>query len=537
MKPRIFNKLSFKLLLSTFLLLVAFLSFHTYFTVYKLKKDVTQLYLQTAYNISDLIKNSTRYSMLHNKREDIYQIIKAVGNEKGVKRIRIYNKLGVITFSTDSTELLRTVDMDAEACVVCHDKSSKKYVSSPRDSIRIFESSTEGRILGLINPIKNDKDCYTSDCHAHSSNSKLLGVLDVMMTMKDADATVQENQANTIYSSVFITLIISGFVGIFILFLVNRPLKKLQEGINELGKGNFDFRILMRTKSELGDIAHEFNTMSRQLSQAYNEIKDWSENLNLKVEDKSKELKIIYEQVVQMEKMASLGKLSATVAHELNNPLEGILTYSKLILKKLGSIEKAGSIEKMDKYLRLIIEETARCGNIVKDLLLFSHRNVNEFVKADLVEIIERSLVLVEHHLDMNGIKLTKIFDLNSLVITCSPQKLQQAFLSLLINSIESMSGKGGTLKVNLSHDGENAIIRFSDEGSGIAERDIPFIFEPFFTTKDAMSGTGLGLSVVYGIISSHNGDIEVEKTSEMGTTFKIKLPLNMNLNNKEDGK
>ncbi len=537
MKPRIFNKLSFKLFLSTFLLLVAFLSFHTYFTVYKLKKDVTQLFLQTAYNISELIKNSTRYSMLHNKREDIYQIIKAIGNEKGVKRIRIYNKLGVITFSTDSTELLQTVDMDAEACVVCHDKSSKKYVSSPRDSIRIFASPSDERILGLINPIKNDIDCYTSDCHAHSSHSKLLGVLDVMMTMKDADATVLENQTNTIYSSVFITLIISGFVGIFILFLVNRPLKKLQEGINELGKGNLNFRIQMRSKSELGEIGREFNLMSRQLSQAYNEIKDWSENLNLKVEDKTKELKTIYEQVVQMEKMASLGKLSATVAHEINNPLEGILTYSKLILKKLGSIEKSGSIEKMDKYLRLIIEETSRCGNIVKDLLLFSHRSVNEFVKADLVEIIERSLILIEHHLDINGIKLGKVFDLNFLLLTCSPQKLQQAFLSLLINCIESMSGKGGKLIINLSHNEENAVIRISDEGSGIAERDLPFIFEPFFTTKDSLSGTGLGLSVVYGIIGSHNGEIEVEKTSVMGTTFKIKLPLNMNLNIKEDGK
>jgi len=532
MKPRIFNKLSFKLFLSTFLLLVAFLSFHTYITVYKLKKDVTQLYVQTAYNISDLIKNSTRYSMLHNKREDIYQTIKAIGNEKGVKRIRIYNKLGVITFSTDSTELLRSVDMNAEACIVCHDKSSRKYVSSPKDSIRIFESLTEGRVLGLINPIKNDVDCYTSECHAHSSQSKLLGVLDVMMTMKDADATVAENQTNTIYSSVIITIIISGFVGIFILFLVNRPLKKLQEGINELGKGNFDFRILMRTKSELGEIGREFNAMSRQLSQAYNEIKDWSENLNLKVEDKTKELKTIYDQVIQMEKMASLGKLSATVAHEINNPLEGILTYSKLILKKLGSIEKTESVEKMDKYLRLIIEETSRCGNIVKDLLLFSHRSVNEFVKADLVEIVERCLILIEHHLEINGIKLVKVFDFNSLVLTCSPQKLQQAFLSLLINSIESMTGKGGTIKVCLTHDGESALIRITDEGSGISERDIPFIFEPFFTTKDNMSGTGLGLSVVYGIISSHKGDIEVEKTSEMGTTFKIKLPLNLNLNN-----
>ncbi len=442
MKPRIFNKLSFKLFLSTFLLLVAFLTTHTYFTVYNLNRDVTKLYMQTAYNISDLIKNSTRYSMLHNKRDDIYQIIKAIGNEKGVKRIRIYNKLGVITFSTDSTELFQTVDMTAEACVVCHDKSSKKYVSSPRDSIRIFESENNERILGLVNPIRNNVDCYTSDCHAHTSQVAILGVLDVMMSMKEADATVHENKKNTILSSVFITIVISGFVGIFILFLVNKPLSTLQDGMNELAKGNWNYRILIRSKSELGEIAREFNVMSRELAEAYNEIKDWSENLNIKVEDKTKELKTIYEQVVQMEKMASLGKFSATVAHELNNPLEGILTYSKLILKKIGKIDRDENIDKMIKYLKLIVDETSRCGNIVKDLLLFSHRSVDEFIRADLVEIMEKSLILVEHHLEMNGIKLIKEFDFASLLLTCSPQKLQQAFLSLFINSIESMTEK-----------------------------------------------------------------------------------------------
>lgn len=298
MKPRFFNKLSFKLFLSTFLLLVAFLSTYTYFTVFNLQRDISRLYMQTAYSISDLIKNSTRYSMLHNNREDIYQIIKAVGNEKGVKRVRIYNKVGVISYSTDSTEIMKTVDMTAEACIVCHDKSSKKYVLSPKDSIRIFETKNGERILGLINPIRNSKDCYTSECHAHDSKSSLLGVLDVMMTMEDADAAVDENIKQTILSSVFLTILISGFVGLFILYLVNRPLKKLQVGLNELGKGNWDYRILVKSNNELGQIAKEFNTMSKQLAEAYNEIKDWSENLNIKVEDKTKELKSIYEQVV-----------------------------------------------------------------------------------------------------------------------------------------------------------------------------------------------------------------------------------------------
>lgn len=533
MKPRFFNKLSFKLFLSTFLLLVAFLSTYTYFTVFNLQRDISKLYMQTAYSISDLIKNSTRYSMLHNNREDIYQIIKAVGNEKGVKRVRIYNKVGVISYSTDSTEIMKTVDMTAEACIVCHDRTSKKYVSSPKDSIRIFEAENGERILGLINPIRNSRDCYTSDCHAHDSKASLLGVLDVMMTMKDADEAVDENIKQTILSSILITIIISGFVGLFILYLVNRPLKKLQVGLNELGKGNWNYRILVKSNNELGQIAKEFNTMSKQLAEAYNEIKDWSENLNIKVEDKTKELKSIYEQVVQMEKMASLGKLSATVAHELNNPLEGILTYSKLILKKLANLEQTENIEKMNKYLNLIVDESSRCGNIVKDLLLFSHREVDAFSEYNLVEIVDKSTVLIEHHLEMNNIKLIKEYDFDSLIMTCNPQKLQQALLSLFINAIEAMAGKGGTLNVLITHDGLSAVIRVADTGSGIADRDLPFIFEPFFTTKDKLSGTGLGLAVVYGIVNSHKGSITVEKTSIMGTTFLIKLPLNFITNKK----
>lgn len=526
MKLLFLNKLSFKLFISTFLLLVSFLSVHTYLTVENLQEDMTRLYMQSAYNISDLIKYSTRYSMLHNKREDIYQIIQAIGKEQGVKRIRIYNKTGVINFSTDSTEITQTVDMTAEACVVCHDRDSKKYVSSPKDSIRIFSFGNE-KILGLINPIQNEIDCSTADCHAHKPQAKLLGVLDVMLSMQDAENAVTENRRNTIIASVIMTIIISLFAGVFILLLVNRPLNKLQKGLKELGKGNWNYRILFKSRSELGSIAKEFNEMSRKLSEAYNEIKDWSDNLNYKVEEKTKELKNIYEQVVQMEKLASLGKLSATVAHELNNPLEGILTYSKLVTKKLKNDKNAESHDKIIKYLNLISEETYRCGNIVKDLLLFSKTRDNKFVDSELSEIIDKCSGLINHHLEINNIKLKKIYSDVPITITCNPEKIEQALLSILINSIEAMKMRDGTIEIYLNQEEGNGIIRIKDEGTGIAACDLPYIFEPFFTTKESTKGTGLGLSVAYGIIKSHKGKIDIENTSNNGTTFKITLPLN----------
>jgi len=529
MNVKLFNKLSFRLFFITSLILILIFSLHTYITISNLQKDITKLSEQNAFNISDVIKRSTRYSMMLNKREDIYQIIKTIGTEPGVKRIRIYNKQGVITYSTDSTELMKTVDMTAEACVVCHDVSTKRYVSSPKDSIRIFNLDKDERILGLINPINNEPDCYNSDCHAHSSKSKLTGVLDVMVSMNAADRTIYANKRNIIITSLLITLFISAFSGFFILFLVNKPLKKLQVGFAELGKGNWDYRIEIRTRSELGKIAREFNDMSRKLSLAYNEIKDLSENLNVKVEEKTKELKSIYEQILQMERLASLGKLSATVAHELNNPLEGILTYSKLLSKKLKEVNADGVHDKNIKYLSMISEESSRCGKIVKDLLLFSHRDNEEFIQADLVQIIDKCGELINHHLAMNNLSLVKNSKFESFVIVCNPQKIQQALISLLINSIEAMTNRSGSIEICLEKEKGEAVIRVIDRGTGIPGKDLPHIFEPFFTTKESSKGTGLGLAVVFGIINSHKGKIEVEKSSAAGTTFKITLPVEQN--------
>lgn len=525
MKVKLFNKLSVNLFLVTSLILICVFAIYTYFTVLELQKNFTNLYKQSAYNMTDIIKRSTRYSMLLNKREEIYNIIRTIGTEQGVKGIRVYNKQGVIIFSTDSTEINKTVDMKADACNICHSENSLSDNFNQKDSIRIYNIKDE-RVLGLINPINNEPDCSTADCHAHSPNNKYLGVLDIMLSMKNADEIIAQNKKNIIINSIAITFLISVISGLFILFLINRPIRKLAYGMKELGKGDWNFRIRIKSNNELGVIAREFNDMSRKLSSAYNEIKDWSETLNEKVEQKTAELKSIYEQVVEIEKLASLGKLSATVAHELNNPLEGILTYSKLISKKLNQINDGTDHTKLINYLNLIADESSRCGKIVKDLLLFSHRDNEVFTSNDIVFIIEKSVALVNHHFEINNITLIKNYSVDRLEIICDPQKIQQSFISLLINSVESMAGKGGNIEINLEVENNTCVIRIRDEGNGIPQKDLPHIFEPFFTTKEASKGTGLGLSVVYGIINLHSGLIEVEKTSSEGTIFKITLPL-----------
>jgi two-component system NtrC family sensor kinase len=231
---------------------------------------------------------------------------------------------------------------------------------------------------------------------------------------------------------------------------------------------------------------------------------------------------------MQIEKLASLGKLSATVAHELNNPLEGILTYSKLISKKIRNNSDNGDFTKILSFLDLISEESARCGKIVKDLLLFSHRGDDEMNEESLETIIDKSVTLIHHHLEINKITLVKEYPNNDINVHCNSQKIQQALMSLLINAIEAMPN-GGTITVALTKTPDLAVVRIIDEGTGILEKDLPNIFEPFYSTKEASKGTGLGLAVVYGIINNHGGQVVVEKTSPRGTTFKITLPIKNN--------
>ena len=530
MKPKVINTLSVRLIISLSILLIILLSIYTYFILNHLTNYLTESRFQTSYNISEIIKKSTRHDMLLNRPEDVHSIIKTLRSLKGVEEIRIYNKQGIISYSTIPSEINNKVDLTAEACVGCHNSSVPLQSLTNHDRIRVYKNDENNRVLGLINPIMNEPDCSNAACHAHPKDVNILGVLDVGVSLEGLDTIIQKSTSNVIFTSIFLVIVISLFSGLFITNLVNKPIKIIREGLEAVGNGNLDYKIEIQAKNELGQVARRFNEMSSNLAEAYQEIKNWSETLNDKVKEKTKELKNIYNQVNQIEKLASLGKLSATVAHELNNPLAGILTFSKLISKKLRAVQKDNEYESIFEYLDLISKESSRCGQIVKDLLIFSHSEHDKFLKENLVQIIDSAVTLIRHHLEISGITLIKDYSEEPIEIYCNANKIQQALMSLLINSIEAMSSNIGKIKINIVKENNNVVIRIIDEGNGIDEKDLPNIFEPFYSTKEESGGTGLGLAVVYGIVAHHKGKIEVEETSNMGTTFKLTLPQNEQL-------
>jgi two-component system NtrC family sensor kinase len=477
--------------------------------------------------VSDVLNRSMHYSMLLNRREDISQIIQTVGHEPGIKVVRIYNKRGEISFSSDSSEIGATANMKDKECSACHGTSN--FIASPKQSelTRIFQESDGRRVLGMITPIKNEPSCSNASCHAHPESQTILGILDYMVPLDELDASLVALRKVQYTNALFLVLILASLSGVFIWLMVNIPVRKLAYGTEEIAKGNLNHRINLRSSDEIGSLARSFNSMAGELQRAHDELTDWNQQLETRVRQKTEELQRAQSHLFQIDKMASLGTLAATVAHELNNPLEGILTYAKLIRRRLekGAPTDEGR-EDIVKELTMIANETARCGNIVKNLLLFSRQKVGEFANVDVRMTIDQSLKLMEHHFKMHNTKVDAFLGDVPVTLRCDQNQIEQALLAIEINAVEAMP-EGGTIRIVLFDDPttNTARIEISDTGIGISNEDLQHIFEPFYTTKHDEKGTGLGLSVVYGIIERHGGSIQVNSKLYEGTTFIIKLP------------
>lgn len=492
------------------------------------RQQMEEMVFQSADRINDLIRSSLRYSMLRDQREEVFQIINTIGRQSGISKIRIFNKEGKITFSTDSQELGQFVNKQAEACYACHAQAQPLTRLDRPDRMRIYTGQDGERVLGLINPIYNEPDCSNAACHAHSQpGNRVLGVLDADLSLGAVDQSLAARQETLAIITGFAILGVSLISIALIWMMVRKPVRTLTEGTERVAEGDLDHKIPVTSSDELGSLAASFNNMTTELAKARQENLDWTRTLEERVEQKTSELARAHRHLTQAEKMVSLGKLAAVVAHEINNPLAGILTYTKLISRMADKgFNGSQRLSEAKNFLHVIEGESRRCGNIVKNLLTFARQAPLNPQKNDLNAIVDRCLLLVNHQLDLQSIDLEKEFAADTPAIYCDANQVQQALLALLMNAIEAMP-TGGRLRVVTSFDAGHRLSRVtvSDEGPGIPEDVLPHLFEPFFTTKEESKGVGLGLAIAYGIVQQHGGDIEVRSTPQKGTTFTVSLP------------
>jgi len=265
--------------------------------------------------------------------------------------------------------------------------------------------------------------------------------------------------------------------------------------------------------------------MSRQLQSEHNENIAWTHTLEERVEQKTRELKRAHEHALHTEKMASIGKMAAVLAHEINNPLSGILTYAKLLHKWIDR-DAAGHRKDICDSLDLIASESRRCGDLVKNLLTFSRTTPMNVQAVNLNPVIDRSLRLVQHQLDLASIQVQLQLDPDLPQVQCDAAQIEQVILALVLNALDAMPQGGNLwLTTSFAREPDRVSIVVRDDGSGIPAELLPRIFEPFLTTKETGRGVGLGLAISQSILERHRGTIEVQSQPGRGTTFTVTLP------------
>lgn len=519
--PRRFSLIQ-KLTILTGTVVVLFMTLFAWININNLQKLLVNNTVRDLDNLAASITRMTRHQMLLDNRPLVYQMINEVANRPGIDRIRMINREGMIVHSTVAEEIGTAIDHQAIRCNQCH-KPGMTLTHPPLEERGRFFTLPDGKhVMGLARGVSNESSCSTAACHAHSESQRILGVVDILVSVDLLKADLASYRNRIILLTVLLIILLGASLTFFTLHLVNRPVNELLRLTARLAKGQLDCEMTPTSNDELGELMRAFQFMTTNLRQARNDLEEWGRTLEEKVKDRSEELQRMQMQLVHTEKLASLGELVAGIAHEINNPLSGILIFSSLVAKD-KRLDPA-----LQKDLETISNEAQRCAGIVKGLLEFARDYQPKKTTSDINQILVDSLRLVECQSVFQNVAILRQLDNNLPLIMADQNQLKQVFINIFINAGQAMQDlKRGELQIitRRSDEGDDGVmVTIRDSGHGVPEEQLGKLFDPFFTTKGT-GGTGLGLSVSYGIIQAHGGTISVESAQGAGTTFSIRLP------------
>jgi two-component system NtrC family sensor kinase len=414
----LFKKIGFRLIFAVALTSLVIIGVFAYFNIKSQSSSLISEVERHANQLGETVISSTRFDMMLNQRDRIQQTINSIGTQPQIRDVRIINKIGEIIYSSNSNNINKMVDKRAESCYACHSEDQPLEQISITERTRIFKVYPDSsRILGIITPIYNENSCWQADCHAHPKNQKVLGVLDVSISLTEVDKAIVTREWQIVIFAIVAIIAVGLLIAFFVRRWVSNPVNDLLNATQQISQGNLNYAIKDLGTDEIGKLGSSFNNMTKKLAEARM-------------------------QLFQSDKMASLGRLAAGVAHEINNPLTGVLTYSSFLLKRTKDNPE------LQEDLNIIVRETIRSREIVKSLLDFARQSVPRKSSVSINEIIDKAIIVVEKQLSVKKIKIIRQSENNLPPITVDSNQIQQVFINLFVNASDAIGKDGGTITI-----------------------------------------------------------------------------------------
>ncbi len=490
------SQISTRISVLLFLTLLFSMGAFTIFSIHDHIRQGKKILFENTTFLGKTIERILRVNMIERRYPGVQLAIDQFREDKDIKQMRLYNHSGKIVYATDSLAVGRKLNAGEYPCGFCHSKKNidKKVLRESSEKVGFVEGNST---IDVLVPIRNSLSCSENPCHVHSTGKSILGLLTIRVSTASMMNELKLSQANIAILSLFIILIVTFLVYILLRYWLTLPVREIVKGTRRVASGNMDEPI-SPAPAEMGELASAFNRMQTRLKQSQ-------------------------QYLITCEKLASLGKMAAGVAHEINNPLTGILTFSESLLEEMP----AGDVKRAD--VEVIRQQAIRSRDIVRKILDFARQDKLQIKYIQLNNLIERSIALVRRLTQFQNIQIVTRLDSRIPETLVDPGQIEQVVLNMLINSSEAIVS-GGKIEVTTTLDtpGQEIIISIRDNGTGIEKENLTKIFDPFFSTKkeNTQSNSGLGLSVSWGIIDQHGGRIEVDSEISQGTMFKIILPV-----------
>ena len=527
------KNLAAKLILCIGAILVLTMGIFAFVNINLQKKRLIKGIQRNAVQLSQTIERSIKYDMLTTKTDYVQRTLEEIGKQEGIVSVRIFGKKGSIIAADSAADIGKIIDRRQEACFTCHQAKDPLKSLSGQGKTRIFVSEEGTRVLGIINPIYNEPQCFNSACHFHPKEQNVLGVMDILLSLAEFDELIGTGQRQIIISLIFSFLIIAVSTGLIIMAFVNAPIHKLMEGTQKITSGDLSYRIRSRQSDEIGRLAKSFDDMSTSLKNSREEIEQW--NLKLKNEVKSATEKLT--QANEMLNIANkkLRELDNMKSDFMRRIEHGSRSHLSVVKSCLNLILREPHSELSDQQEALIETAERRSSTMLElldDYLLLSYRKSAK--GAYHIEPVQLADLMTKIIVDIRAKSLKKNIVIDIHIPSDFPQVwadrsgLNEVFSNLL-NNASKYTEEPGTITVSAKQKEDYIEIHVSDTGIGIAPEDLSKIFDEFYRSPNAKSyqieGTGLGLAIVKEIVEAHHGRIMVQSELGKGSTFTVVLP------------